>query len=561
MGRIDELVRFSPDDVESDSGAGREIQSTTSFARVVYFHYKRQNFKGSTNVRKYQDPDSTVFDVSPGLIEEELLEVTTSKTLDAPAGNFQITMLPSKNWKSVIAPGDWVFIYLYNTTAEAFPFDYKKPPMKNLAMFGNVDGVKRQRQRDEETDKIRVRYSVTGRDFGKVFEDTTIWFDPFSQRSVDIKAYGFLHEAGLWLKGNPSKLVESTLQVFFSKTGAKLASTGTGQGVVDTPPLNQCKVPDDVAAVFNGAYTADVADTSPSDFYFNDILQREIEEDLPGYKYRLGLTPGKNHSVWTQLGRGSNSIVNELFVDLHHDGKDIKPTVFLRPRPNSLFFEDLPGKLNKKFETLSSLVDKGFEIKLDQKHIKFENLGRNHEAQSNTFWIDPRNSKGSPINTFANVEISPEGIGKPMVKAEMVARHGLNMFQGEIDFVYVEAGTAVDRNSQPRLWQSFVNQIFDQKAFNHLYDTGSITSIGNILAQLGSVLSISSPRNKDKKFYYVQGYSHTWKFPGQWETEWTVTMGQFNNSENPFIDVEDIDNGQTDNDFDQGYLAKTNEGR
>ena len=113
-------------------------------------------------------------------------------------------------------------------------------------------------------------------------------------------------------------------------------------------------------------------------------------------------------------------------------------------------------------------------------------------------------------------------------------------------------------NTSVELYRSFINQIYDLNAYNHLYETGSITSIGDSRAQLGTCLRIRSDFDDDDRLYFVEGYSHTWTFPNQWETEWNVTHGQFDNETNPFIDIDESDGGQADNETNRRYLVKTN---
>jgi len=145
------------------------------------------------------------------------------------------------------------------------------------------------------------------------------------------------------------------------------------------------------------------------------------------------------------------------------------------------------------------------------------------------------------------------------VPTESIVRDGLKRFKGTIDFVYVDSTSGLYKNKQEILFKSFINQGYDHKAYNHLYDTGTVVTTGEKRAQLGSVLRVSpSVEGAPVKLYYVEGYSHTWKFPGMWETEWNVTMGQFDDKLFPFIDLEIGDFGQPDVEQGRGYLAKTN---
>jgi hypothetical protein len=559
-----DLLGIGSDEKGTSPPQGRQISGTNSFARIVYFHYNKQNFGLANNIRP-TSPDSTIFDVTPGVLEEEIVDLRVSKSMNNPAGQFDVTLLPNRNWKSAISPGDWVLIYLYSNTSDALGFSAAQPPNKNIVMLGNIDRISKSKQRDEQTDKVLVRYHLAGRDFGKVIDETEMWFDPYNVFTKLVKVVGFLIQRGLAFKGNPTDLVNSALDVFLSKSGADLSKTGIGKG--RTEPLGQWQIPEELASVFEASFSIPIElGGMPQSFseeskFFNDILKRKIEEGLPGYKFHHSLTAESNGSVWQFLQRGANNIINDLFFDLHHreDGTSY-PTVFLRPHPNSAQFFDPLGGLKSKFKSLQDLQDE-FKVDMSATMVKYENLGKDFQTRFNMMWLSPEQSKNkSVINEWANTAggVIP-GIGKPMVQSESIIRYGLKRFKGTMDFVYVDNKATTYVNKQEILFKSFINQTYDHKAYNHLYDTGTIVTIGEKRAQLGSVLRLlPSVENAKVRLYYIEGYTHTWKFPGVWETEWNVTMGQFDDKGRPFIDIPITDFGQPDVELGRGYLAKTN---
>jgi len=569
---------FGYEGMDTAPPSRRRLGTTNSFARVLYWHYNRQNFKNPTQTKALgAESDSVVLNVKSGVLEKEIVELRTSKSIRQASGTFDITLLPTVNWKQKLAPGDWVVVYLFKTAAEAGAFDPNNPSNKNIIMLGNIDRVARSKQRDEQTDKITVRYNVSGRDFGKVFDETNVWFDPYTPQGFLLKKFdGLLVTQGLGFKGNPSELCNSFLDIFIGPNGADLSKTGLGRTRTDS--LEQWRIPQEMKSLFADPLSAsgfnelkyprpegpDVPEpevgfigTGPNEFsssWLDEILVRKIESDLPGYRFRSQLVPGSSGGIWGPIKENSNKLTNDVFLDMTRTSAGhAQPSITLRPRPCSIFFEDPTGKLNGKTNTLQDLAyDEA--IKMDPANIKFENLGKDGQTRFNMIWLDPVQSKKKEINSYAHMANS-----KPLTQAESVRRHGLKRLHQQLHFVYAQGGTQSGLDVNINLFKSFAHLVYDLHAYNHLYDTGSMTTVGEGKAELGKVLKVptdvefSSPR-----IYYVEGYQHHWTFPGQWETEWSLTMGQFDHLGAPFIDLIDEDDGTFDDETANTSLVKTN---
>ena len=580
----------------------RPIKSTVSRARVVYWHYVVQNFGASTGI-DYRTllgggaptSDADIFKTERGIIEEEITEVQVSKSIDNPSGSFRITMLASKNWKMLLSPGDWVAIYMSSAYDN---FDYDSPDSKNMVMFGSIDRVTKTKQRDEETDKVLVRYIVTGRDFGRVFEDTDIWFNPHTNPTALIDLT--LTVAGMKFTGSPSEMMDSILDTFFGKAGGGAPVLGTipvkttfGLGKAEVE-LKQGYIPEEVALPFSAA-----GSLSPPKFELggtgavksvpiNSLIEREFyiqsgllyrpwssKINLPGYKSRAMLSASNSPgNIWGLMKRESNALVNDLYCELIKDEDgNCKPTVILAPHPNSNFFEDTPGELNDAFYKLGDLE----QIEVGSSQIKYEDLGRDGNSKVNMVWLTSRESTSATTNKIAYLgKETVDGIGLPMFQSESIKRYGLKIYDQMLEFCFSNALGKVDATAGG-LYRSFINQIYDLHVYNHLYETGSVVSTGNNKARIGGTLRIKDESQVDSKFnptdllnkiesgdtsqdrlYYIEGYSHNWKFPDQWETEWQLTHGQFDSESAPFIDLREEDAGQADNESNRRYLVKTN---
>ncbi len=529
--------------------------SRTSYASLVYYHYKKQNFGIPTNTNTGGFTDNEIMGIQQGIIEEEISSLRISKSIEQPSSTFSVNLLPSRNWKQVLSPGDWVILYIQDDFQDKDRYKEGKNNNKNMMLVGNIDRISRSLQKNEDDDKVELRYVISGRGFGKVFEETDVWYDPYAVQRDTLNRV-ILAGAGFELVGSPDKMVDSLIDIFLGN-GANLK---TGR----TNDLNNWRIPSALAKVFNAG--KDKAK-------FHDILKRNIQSNLPGYKARQMITLGSNGSLYDMMKRSSNELVNELYFEETRDNQgNVFPTVFLKPRPlNTPFFETHIGndsskklmleKLNNSVKTLQKLSDENY-LEIHPSEIIYEDMGKDDHSRFNLYWLRPINSV-EHVFAYAANNNETQGFSNPTFLGPSIERHGLKRFDQILEFCHVN-GTGAEQDAasvgpEIALWKGFMLQLYDQNYANHLYETGTIECTGVLEAELGKALVIL-PTSQDakKKIYFIEGYEHEWSFPNKWTTKFTLSHGQFKDQQNIFIDiVHKGDFGQEDKDIDINYLAKT----
>ena len=541
----------------------RVLGSRTSFVSVKYFHYVKQNFGVPTNVTNTVFPDSTVFQCQTGVIEDEVASMKVSKSLSQASGTFELHLKPTQNWKTVLSPGDWVAIYIFDKYRQK---KSNETDTQNLIMLGNIDRVSRTLQKDENSDKVTLSFVVSGRSSAKALEETDIWFDPYvtQESTLDVA----LRTAGLEITGNPSTMVKQVLDIFLGP--------GTQLNSQKTQSLGQWRIPSEVANLF-GVDSFALGSSKPS---YYDILKRVITPGLPGFKARNMLSPESSGSVWQMVQRSCNELVNEVFVDeIRDQDGNAKPTLVLRPRPlNTPFFlnknpsgsqfgsEDSAARPSLKghYQTLQDLGTTSF-VEISPAEIIYEDLGKDDHSRMNMFWLRTQQSFEYAYSKVANVKET--AIANPTFRRDSIQRYGLKRFDQLLDFCYAQAadGTAVQAPEPDfALFKAFMIQVYDMNYANHLYDVGTITCTGVLEAELGKalvVLNDPSLQGSRKKLFYIEGYDHEWTFPSAWRTTFTVTHGQFSQGDNkdPNIFVDEIgpgDFGAADTTITNAYLNK-----
>ena len=562
-----------------DTAKNRPITTTNSFARVVVFHYKRQSFP-AVNFGSFPK-ENDVFLQEVVVIEDEITSVNVSKQLGAAAGSFEVEMLPARNFKKMISPGDWALVYLYNGAHENI--DPKNIPNENIVMVGNVDRIHRTRRRNEDSDKLETRFVISGRDHGKVFAETDLFFNPYIANSQNAKVIeAMLVTKGLLLSGSPDTLTNSILDVFISSSGAAL-TFGSLKGQ-KTEPINQWKIPRDLFNVLNkgsesfgtnltsaqGFPTGAAGASSPTSI--GDSLFRNVTKNLPGFKQRSFLTTRGNGNLWSLLEQNSNPMVNEMFTEIDRgpvsegskSGGPIRLAFFLRPRPNSPLFKFTPqanfvSSLNGAFTDLNEIAQNS-AIVITQDQIQYDNLGKDGRTRFNMLWQTPKLTGDAKTNEYANVQpYIGTGPSLPMLDTASVQMYGLKKLQPDLDFAYETNSPNV---GSVQLQKQFMNQVYDMHRFNHMYETGTISTNG-LYVEIGRVLKVTSTKfpSLPPKLYYIEGYDHEWSFPNRWTTTMKVTRGQYETNgtkQASFIDSDEADDGLEDIEFTQSHLVKTN---
>jgi hypothetical protein len=245
-----------------------------------------QNLLDATITRKGSSVQ-TVGDEYGGWLETGGLNDVTScswnKDTSQPAGVFSLSLVPRKDYKRLILPGDVFLVFAGNE-------ERAHTRAQNLLTVGIVDRVSESRavNGDGSTGK---RVSISGRDFGKVLLETQTAFDP-----------AFAH-------------IEQTLF-----TAAVNASLLDRQGV----PLSPCEA---VLSVLDLYFTETTEhDITHAQWRFPgapdvsmlSLLDTKnfVQAPLFGYSFDLLSATIQGGNLWHLCDSFANRVVNEMFIDI-----------------------------------------------------------------------------------------------------------------------------------------------------------------------------------------------------------------------------------------------------
>lgn len=488
----------------------RNVKSYNSKVRVFVYSYTDDNSLSATKTEI-----------------THITQVITDKTLSQPSGTFTLKLAASKNWKKIIKPGDWVTIEFSNKG------EYR------LKMLGNVDRVTRTKEIDQDSGSLKTIFVVYGRDFGKVFEKTNIYFNAFLSRQIAVD--NIVLRDGLLLLGSPTQIISKILQIFL------------GSGTENIPELNQWLIPKNLKADILVQETISNTKQKGSSFY--DILKQDLNETV-GYKAYQNVSNIQGY-LWNLLKQNSNEAINELFLELKYDKQTqtVRPTISLRPHPFSL------NNLNEEFSdnvvasNLGKIIYyKDLErVKITDEDIIFEDLGESDHVRFNFIFMTASGIDFAGENAFASWSNTEPKI--PIVNENSIQKHGLNMRTDVTDF----ANLTTKVNSEqfdPTILKNFNILLNHWYKDAHLLESGTLKIVGNINVELGKTVEVEFKKLGETYLYYIEGYSNDFQFPNLWTTTLKLSRGYRLDSK----ELKTIENQNSENKKYTGIsIAKRNE--
>jgi len=504
-------------------------KTVTPECQVVVFKWKHE---ATTPHNNFQLAESTAFDIS-----NYLQEVSFSKQMSSPAGQFQITLPNDRDWKQHIEKGSWLLIYMSQDGDLAIPSDrdtvsltrkklgddigkdpqkgLKGDPVniaslvlqrKKLRCIGYVDTVRAHGTTGSEKGDFDVQYTVSGRDFGVVYEETEIWhnqvlFDATLLETINAKiAVSFIKTVD-GLLSNLHKLFfspdELVIQPFKNDSLTSIA--------------RQWLLPFNLFVALGIFPRLGVP-------YFGNI------PGLLNFKSTRATYPVErptdllNGVAWDRLKSHSIEPYHELFPELSDAGL---PRLTFRVIPWRV--TNSPFKFPKLFRTADKFADeKNGVVEIPNLDIIDWDLGEDNHTRYNLFWSTINSSMISIQTSNALIGNNDPTTGFPRVVQESVKRHGLRMLYSEVNANIVIGKEEADAD----LLRQFNELALEFWQRSHEYESGTMTIIGNNEIRIGKVVHIESgSQYNSDKFFYIEGYEDTWtQVSEEGAAEWTQTL-------------------------------------
>jgi hypothetical protein len=411
-------------------------------------------------------------DVGRASIKREFSNILSfyyQKSIAAPFGEFSLELPNSGPVSLYLSAGDWIGIFLNNGVDK-----------ESLRCLGNISRIQKKTSVANDGTKTTT-WQIFGYDYGKYLQTYKIFADPQIAQDQQYQ-FEIMGDSAL-LKGPPSELVKN----YFNKYLLEYSSVAYGSLMFVPEGFNEAFFPSAPAEINSIYQMVSMGGIEPS-----------TRDET------INLTLNVLQPLWTILKTLSNSMINELFLEMKGSIGQERPTMFLRPNPFCLRSFSGGAEYNKKFLDLEA-------VSVSSGDIIEQAIGISDSERQNFFKI---------FSAVVGSSLGPSAGIPPIADKDSIGRYGPCFATYQTSFIHGQA----DGVQLVLDWTDLVKHWYEN---NHKLENGIMTINGNPLVRAGKRLDVSGLYKKAKtlKSYYIEGYVDQWQFPGIWSQTLQLNRG------------------------------------
>ncbi len=488
-----------------------ETKDVTSQCKVIVYPWKNNLTDGEIS-------DAELASASRLDISSQVQHVSYSKNMGSAAGAFSITLTNSPNygsndWKDIIKRGFWCLIYMstdgdLELAQEVSPKKPRLAEAKKIRCVGYIErvGVTGTAQ---ENRSIDIGFTVTGRDFGIIYEETEIWHNLFQYDKILLDS---IAQTQLNVVGNVRihQAIKTVHDLFYFPQNLPGAKVGDNKSLLSIglqwllPKEMLIDLGYNLTQLTKGTFWGAIPNT-----FQPEVTGAGIAVDKPG-DYLSG-------NAWEQLKRLSIPAFHELFCEMDSNNK---PRLNFRPIPWGID-QDKYSKnaVNiKLYKDIPAVVVPAIDL------YDFD-LGEDDHNRYNSFLATVSTSM---INTEDNISLL---LGKdyPKNNYASIRRHGFRPMHVTVDSIVKNEELGNGSADQAQLIE-FNEILYDYWNAMVFAETGSISKLGTNDIRVGICLKFKDdvPYLSTKR-YYIEGYTDSFTVEENrscsWVQEVSVTRG------------------------------------
>lgn len=443
-----------------------------------------------------------------------IVGVSTTKQLGSASGSFSITVKKDQQFRG---PSSLTRLWV-DPESVWVRITFSVDGQRMETMLGIVDAINEKTRRSglgqrEET------YVISGRDFGKVFENTELFvnFHQIDAANKLTRSVGNLQTVFLdaLQDATPDKVIRILLQFWLGNNGLAEAPWRLPRGLGNDFIYNLLKPNLQIQRM--------------NKFVSGTILEpRLFQVDQDGGK------------LWDVMQEYCNGLLNELWVDLGPDTRfgntgnffeTLVPTVYLRERPFPTF--DLRSNVTtrRKWNQLRTRV-------LELRDVQSRSVSKGGASQRFNYWqlqINGLTSEAFNIDELLQRGVT-EGIEQgfpgslPIINAESIQRNGLRRYVAQTKYLPTGPGSLESNNPELqnyfRLAASFLKKAHDWYGTAPFELSGRIVTT-RVMPEIRVGERVQEKRSEGTITYYCEGVDHSWVYPGAGTTTLTLTRGEY----------------------------------
>lgn len=433
-----------------------------------------------------------------------LVGASYQKSMGQASGTWSLTLKRGTlDIQKEIRAGDWVISH------------WTRNGEKLFGTMGMITGVRRRRNVSGTNASVET-WVVNGRDFGRIFEITPVWFDDYTAFQTNVGGKIIGGRMGFNPSGAPDQIVQRLIDAFLGGDGIVGGAWRWPSGL------------DYLNEFFSQGLQVSVGGELPV-----PLAQKPI--GLIGEQGKLrGLGANEIQLFQPQIGsmlhaivnQWSNPILNEVYYDITDQlvgsiPEFPTPVVNIRERP----FINVDDGIDSPWFSLPT-------VRITRDSERDDDIGVSDEERLNAFIVYATGSGLSNFDQFVAFA--------PTYSRAGVELHGLRkMEQSTVfaDFGGKQGGPGwVDEMA---IWKRLLASWYGP---NHLWLAGTVTVPYALPeARIGKRLIVENdPQDVAREQFYIEGVSLAWTYPKHPTTTMTVTRG-FRGSDSEMVDqVRDI---------------------
>ena len=443
-------------------------------------------------------------------VSSRVLTVSYSKSMSGASGAFSFSLANStgvgnSDWKEIIRPGHWVCIYMSQDGDLPLEDELRAPtrriPSNKLRCIGYVERVAVQTAVDDKG-AFSAIYEVSGRDFGIVYEETTIWHDLFMFEATALQAAsGNLPVVGDTPLNEQLRIVH---QLFYSPQD--LLPRDTDEETSLTSIAKQWLLPRKMIR--------DVGIGLPrgEPSYWGNLQGtldfRDTAMNVP-VNNPIDFLSG---NAWQKLKQLSVPAFHELYTELNDRGV---PQLIFRPIPWRVSSRRYPSlrRFIRRFSDNPRVTVPAVDI------IGID-LGQDSMNRKNHFLTTIKTALFSATDNISTLQ----GTRFPFENRDSVRRHGFRPMHVDINSLTLNAALG-DGKPDRNLLVEYSEVIYDYWNNAIFLESGGVSKIGSNDIKIGRTLLFDRDvPYAARKLYYIEGYADTFIVDGTGTGSWTQTV-------------------------------------
>lgn len=425
-----------------------------------------------------------------------LISISTNKFIGAASGTFTIMVKPSRaGWADSLfqelVDDDWVDIVFYR-------HDQPWHTMRGL-----IDDIRRSVAVTGSGATVEV-FTITGRDFGKIWEITPVWFAPYADNDLITKAIANEVFDSNRLQGPPNEVVEAYLRNF-------LETVGDDAGVNWVLPPGMPTSNDGI--VFTSSFLRGFTEhVRFSDKYYQNVPERKI------FNPAAFEPQGR---LWDLALQSSDALFTELYVDLLPNADPFSSLLAagdpLTPEETNMtvVMRDKPFPTTSDVSGFTPWWDRVPVFTVPSQQIGTSDIGRSGAERFNTFYLAG----------LMHTEDAPAKIRTlvPLVDIKEIKRHGMRRMDVQSQMV-APSENYLDNLTLAETQRKIIR---DWYCLNPYYLSGTLNlKVGRPDIKIGCRIRVPGAASEDEdETYYVEQVTHNWTFGSSVNTTLGVTRG------------------------------------